>query len=184
MVVFDTTTLSVAWVPGVPISGLKTKKPVKHAQQRLEEFIEQIAANDDVIVIPAPVLSEIIVKIPDKANELIKRIKSSPWFKVEPFDAAAALELGLRTAEAMAAGDKREGLKADWTKVKFDRQIVAIALVVNASEIISDDPDVTAIGERWGVPVRSIEDLPIPKDLVPPPLLAGLEDDECDIEHS
>jgi hypothetical protein len=78
----------------------------------------------------------------------------------------------------MAAGDKREGSQADWTKVKFDRQIVAIAMVANATEIISDDRHVAAIGERWGMPVRSIEDLPIPSELIPPPLLAHLEEQE------
>lgn len=78
----------------------------------------------------------------------------------------------------MAAGDKRDGLQADWTKIKFDRQIVSIALVVGAVEIISDDGDVAAIGERWGVPVRSVEDLPLPAELIPPPLLAHLEDED------
>lgn len=126
-----------------------------------------------------------IVKIPDKADELLKKIKSSPWFKVEGFDAAAAVELGLRTARAMAAGDKREGLQQDWTKIKFDRQIVSIALVAGADEIISDDADVAAIGERWGVQVRSIEDLPVPPELIPPPLLAHLgQEDEEEISDS
>lgn len=139
-----------------------------------------IAASEDVIVIPAPVLSEIIVKIPTKTDELLKLIRSSPWFKIEGFDAAAATELGLRTAKAMASGDKREGMQADWTKVKFDRQIVAIALVIGASEIISDDADVAAIGERWGIRVRSIEDLPIPNDLIPPPLIAAMQDQDIE----
>lgn len=80
----------------------------------------------------------------------------------------------------MAAGDKREGLQADWTKIKFDRQIVAIALVVNATEIISDDGDIAAVGERWNIPVTSIEELPLPSELIPPPLLAGLEDEEVE----
>jgi hypothetical protein len=35
-------------------------------------------------------------------------------------------------------------------------------MVANATEIISDDGDIAAICERWGFPVRSIEDLPIP----------------------
>ena len=82
-------------------------------------------------------------------------------------------------ANAIASGDKREGLKADHTKVKFDRQIVSIALVNGAAQLISDDGDVSAICERWGFPVVSVQDLPLPPFLIPPPLLAGLEDDDA-----
>ncbi len=84
----------------------------------------------------------------------------------------------MRTARALASGDKREGSQADWTKVKFDRQIVAIAMVANASLIISDDDHVAAIGERWGIVVKSIEDLPIPAELIPPPLFKKLEEED------
>ena len=176
MIVFDTTTLSILFLPGVAVGNRLTAKPITHAKERIDALIERIAADEDVILIPTPVLSELIVKIPARADELLKKFRASPWFKIESFDPAAAVELGLRTAKAMAAGDKREGLQADWTKVKFDRQIVAIALVNNASEIISDDADVAAIGERWGVKVTSIEELPLPPELIPPPLLEGLED--------
>jgi len=43
--------------------------------------------------------------------------------------------------------------------------------------MISDDGDVAAIGARWGLPVISVQDLPLPEYLIPPPLLAGLEND-------
>jgi hypothetical protein len=111
-----------------------------------------------------------------KIDEFLKRIKSSPWFRVEAFDAAAAVELGLRTAKALASQDKKEGLQADHTKIKFDRQIVSIAIVSGATEIISDDGHIAAIGERWGFAVKSVEELPLPPELIPPPLLAPLED--------
>ncbi len=103
-----------------------------------------------------------------------------PWFRIEAFDAAAAIKLAMRTAKAVASGDKREGAPGDtpWTKVKFDRQIVAIAIVSGATEILSEDPDVKAIGERWGVVVRSLEDLEVPADAVPPPLFAGMEEEQ------
>lgn len=57
---------------------------------------------------------------------------------------------------------------------------MAIALVNGASEIISDDPDVKAVGERWGVRVTSVEDLPVPSELIPPPSLASLAGDNLD----
>jgi hypothetical protein len=71
MIVFDTTALSTIWIPGATAYGRKTKKPIKHAKERVDALIERIAATADVIVIPAPVLSEIIVKIPAKADELV-----------------------------------------------------------------------------------------------------------------
>jgi hypothetical protein len=179
VIAFDTTALSLVWIAGATARNRRTRKPIKHAKERLEALIERIAADNDLILIPTPVLSEVIVKIPSKAHELIEYIRSSPWFRVESFDAAAALELGLRTAKAISDGDKREGMNdATWTKIKFDRQIISIAVVNGASEIISDDGDIAAIGERWNFPVKSIEDLPIPEHLIPPPLLAKLEDED------
>ena len=44
--------------------------------------------------------------------------------------------------------------------------------------MISDDPDVKNIAERWGYKVLSVGDLPLPSELVPPPLLAHLEEIE------
>ncbi len=56
-------------------------------------------------------------------------------------------------------------------------------LLKSSPEIVSDDADVAAIADRWGVKVRSIEDLPLPAELIPPPLLRGLEEDEDDSEQ-
>ena len=86
----------------------------------------------------------------------------------------------LRTAKAIADGDKREGLQADWTKVKFDRQIVAIAIANGANQILSNDPDVSAIGKRWGIDVIGVQDLPIPPELIPPPLIAAMEQEDAE----
>ena len=172
MIALDTTALSLSFVPNA------TGKPIKHGRERMEYLVEQISKGDGVIPIPTPSLSEVIVKLdPQKIDEFLKRLKSSPWFRVESFDAAAAVELGIRTAKAIKEGDKREGLLADHTKIKFDRQIVSIAIVNNATELISDDGDVAAIGERWGMPVRSVATLPLPPELIPPPLFEHLADE-------
>jgi hypothetical protein len=180
MIALDTTALSALFIPGAKLCRAGTNTPVKHGKERLEALVERIAKDRDAILIPTPVLSELLVCIsPDKIAELLGQVNASIWFRVEAFDTAAAVELALRTANAITAGDKREGAPADtpWTKVKFDRQIVAIAIVNGASEIISDDPHVRAIGERWGIKVTSVDDLPVPSELIPPPLLAALEDE-------
>jgi predicted nucleic acid-binding protein len=180
MIALDTTALSALFIPGAKLWRAGTNTPIKYGKERLEALVERIAKERDTILIPTPVLSELLVCIsPDNITDLLAQLNASIWFRVEAFDSAAAVELGVRTARAITAGDKREGAPADtpWTKVKFDRQIVAIAIVNGASEIISDDPHVKALGERWGIKVTSVDDLPIPEELVPPPLWAALEDD-------
>jgi hypothetical protein len=36
-----------------------------------------------------------------------------------------------------------------------------------------DDPDVKSLGDRWGMDVKRVKDLPIPSHMIPPPLLAA-----------
>lgn len=178
MIALDTNALSLLLIPGATVSRVGSITPIKLAKERLEALVSRIAQNRDQIIIPTPVLSEVLVKIsPEQITELLTELNGSVWFRLEAFDAAAAVELGRRTAVAIAQGDKREGLNdAPWTKVKFDRQIVAVAIVAQATEIISDDPHVKAIGDRWGIKVTSVEELPVPSEFIPPPLLAGLEE--------
>lgn len=177
MIALDTTSLSLLFIPEATVSRFGSTSPIKLAKERMSSLVTRIASSNDQILIPTPVLSEIMVKIsPDQINDLLLQLNGSVWFRIEPFDSASAVELGIRTSRAIASGDKREGLAdAPWTKVKFDRQIVAIAMMAQAVEIISDDPHILSIGKRWGIKVTSIEDLPIPNEFMPPPLFAALE---------
>lgn len=180
MIALDTTALSLLFVPGATSFRAGSNTPIKYGKERMDALVERVAQEQDVILIPTPALSELMVKIPDNIDALLKQLRTSPWFNVEGFDPAAAVEVAVRTAKAIASGDKREGVEAEWAKVKFDRQIVAIALVNGAAEILSDDPHVRALGVRWKLSVKSVEDLPLPPELIPPPLLAPLEEDEED----
>jgi hypothetical protein len=100
-----------------------------------------------------PALSEVFVGIAaDKVQNILVELNASRWFRIEGFDLAAGMELADRTAKAIAKGDKRDGIRADWTKIKFDRQIMAIAIVNDAPNIISDDPDLVAPGKTMELP--------------------------------
>jgi hypothetical protein len=57
---------------------------------------------------------------------------------------------------------KRDGSDETWAKIKFDRQIVAIAKVHNATKIYTDDRGLRAIAERASIAVAGIGDLPLP----------------------
>lgn len=175
--VLDTTALSLLLLPA---NANQDHAAVSFARERIETWVQTRVQEGGTVIIPAPVLSEFLVRAGDGINDLLKEIRTSRWFQVVGFDSAAAVELAIRTTRALAAGDKREGLKADWTKIKFDRQIVAIAIVAGATEILSDDQDVHSIGERWGIKVIRAGDLPLPKALQKPSLLEGIPDLEMD----
>jgi hypothetical protein len=175
MIVFDATALSFLFIP-----NYEPSTPIKHGKDRLEALVESMSDNQEKIGIPSPALSEFLVTCDEKqTDEFLKMVRVSPWLEIMDFDSAAAVEVSLRTHKAIQSGDKREGLTAENAKIKFDRQIVGIAIASHATKIISDDKDVKTLGDRWGMEVLRVEDLPIPEHLIPPPLVAlAIEADE------
>jgi hypothetical protein len=55
----------------------------------------------------------------------------------------------------------------NWSKVKFDRQIVAIARVEGAERIYSNDDDIKRLGASDGIEVITLDDLELPPATTP-----------------
>ncbi len=90
MIVLDTTALSLLFVPTAR-ANTKDGRPIKYAKERMQHLVEVVSQQDGQIIIPTPCLAEMFVKLDQlKIDEFLKRIKTSPWFRVESFDAAAA----------------------------------------------------------------------------------------------
>lgn len=68
------------------------------------------------------------------------------------------------TRDAIRSGDKRAGSDSAWQKVKYDRQIIAIARVRQASAIYSDDGGVRLFGEQLGMRVIPTWAMPLPPE--------------------
>jgi hypothetical protein len=81
---------------------------------------------------------------------------------VEGFDERAAVELAARLREARQRGSSREGMPITKYAMKFDRQIVAIALVSGASILYSDDMGVAKFAAGCGLAVKGVLDLAVP----------------------
>lgn len=156
MIAFDTTFLTLMFVPGA-------LHPIPNAKERVEFLISDIHGSGERIVIPTPALSEILVKSGSARNEIIQTLTKTPKFLVAPFDIRAALELSLMTDAALSRRDKRDGATGTWVKVTLDRQIVAISKVAEARIIYSEDHDVRAIAKREGLAALSVDDIKIPE---------------------
>jgi hypothetical protein len=70
---------------------------------------------------------KILVRAGDAGPEYLDILNKSASFRIVPFDQRAAVEVAAALREAIDAGYKKGGTQSPWAKVKFDRQIVAIA---------------------------------------------------------
>ncbi len=158
LVVFDAAFLVTLLDPQVKGTG--------DADTRIEWLLKSLDKEKAKIVVPTPALSEVLIGAGDAAPDYLDIINKSSRFKVVPFGERAAVEVAAALREAIGAGDKKEGGRS-WAKLKFDRQIVAIATVEGAERIYSDDPDIARISKRDRIEVLSL------KDLSPPPPESG-----------
>ncbi len=88
-------------------------------------------------------------------------------FRIAPFDQKAAIEAAL----AMSDANRRGGFRVDAanpdtsrTKIKFDRQIVAIAKAEGAKAVYSDDVDVHSYAKLAGLDAYRTVDLDLPPE--------------------
>ncbi|WP_194406053.1 PIN domain-containing protein [Bradyrhizobium sp. CCBAU 53351] len=165
MVVIDSTNLLLLLRPGTPVPGGRDGKAVERAKERIEYLVHRLSKAKARIIIPAPALSEALVKAGAAASlQIVEELQKHAVFSIEPFDTRAALEASAMSRAALAGGNKKGKSTAPWQKVKFDRQIVAIAKVHGATEIYSDDDDVVALGEQAKIKVIRLAALPLPPE--------------------
>ncbi|MEO9167945.1 MAG: hypothetical protein ABI230_06055 [Aestuariivirga sp.] len=163
MVVFDTTFLLLLFNPASRVPGNKEGVPHQRAKERIEFLIEQLSDQGTRILIPTPALSELLVKTTGGTSEMLKKIKEYSCFDIVPFDEIAAIEVGIVARSEL--GKKSPDDVTSKAKVKYDRQIVAIAKTRGASMIYSDDKGIKGVCEKVNLPINAISDLPLrPQD--------------------
>jgi predicted nucleic acid-binding protein len=175
-VLFDTSVLILALQPNAkPPLDPSTDKPVEHAKQRVEYLVKMLSKAKTKVIIPSPVLSELLVGAGSAGPQYIQELQKTP-FRVSPFDTRAAIEC----ADAIA----NHGVKGKSTetraKVKFDRQIVAIARVERVDAIYSDDDHIHKLGAQAGLRVIRTFELELDPDEAQHklPLVPRVEPDE------
>lgn len=159
-VVFDTSVLLLALQPNAkPPLDPSTDKPVEHAKQRVEYLIKSLSKARTKVIIPSPVLAELLVGAGSAGPQHIQVLQQSP-FRVSPFDTRAAIEC----ADAMANHGTKGKSAETRAKVKFDRQIVAIAKVEKVDAIYSDDDHIHKLGAQVGLKVVRTFELDLDPD--------------------
>lgn len=162
MVAFDNTILSLLIFPDADLRQGSSGQKVEHARDRVLGLIQEIEDAREQVVVPTPALSELLVTDGVDMQDVLTTLRGSSFIRIESFDERAAVELAMRLREARKAGDQRDGLPITKTVMKFDRQIVAIALVSGASLLYSDDDGVAKFAAACGLAVKRVTDLAVP----------------------
>jgi hypothetical protein len=102
--------------------------------------------------------------LPVTASKIVEELNKHAIFRIEPFDERAAIEVAAMARSDLGGGRKKRAVSATYAKLKYDRQIVAIAKVTQSDTIHSDDGDIRTIAKRAGIKVVGLADLPLPAE--------------------
>jgi len=160
MVVFDASMALFLFSErvGVP-KDPSTGQPVDRPKERVEFCLRELERRKLKIIIPTPALSEILVRSGAAAPEQLARISSAAAFKIVGFDQRAAVQVALM---AQLPEDRPRNTTETYAKLKYDRQIAAIAKVEGATAVYTDDSGLRRCAARLNIPAIGLAQLPLP----------------------
>lgn len=160
----DTSLLLLLLDPNTPVPKDETGKAIPDAQKRVLHLLNELSKARRKLIIPTPVLSEMLLLTQTAGQQYLEKINKSRAFVVAPFDQKAAIELALMTALSKRQAKKlRAGSAVTAAKLKFDRQIVAIAKVNGAKTIYAGDGDLATFAKDNGIEAIKLEELVLPE---------------------
>jgi hypothetical protein len=111
MVIFDSAVLTlIVWEHAQGPLDNSTGRPLEHCKERMELLVHSLQKSKQTILIPTPVLSEVLTIAGPSGLRYVGIIQKSSAFKIAPFDTLAAIELAEMNKVALASGDKKSGV--------------------------------------------------------------------------
>lgn len=144
--------------PTDPATGEKLDK----FQDRVQHLIKTLESNNETIVIPTPVYAEIMVMVgKHNLHTIMEKLDKNKNFQIATFDKKSAIECAHIETHTKS---KREVATDSKAKVKFDRQIIAIAKSNKVNKIYSDDKGLSMTAVKNGISVIKSHELPLPPE--------------------
>jgi predicted nucleic acid-binding protein len=159
----DATVLTLVLHPGSDYPpDPNTNKPVIRAKDRVDFLLQTLQDASQRIVIPTPVLSEVLVRSGASGLAYVQIMQKAEVFDIRPFDEVAAIELAEINRKAIEDGEKSFKGEPPYQKVKLDRQIVAICKIAGVRTLYASDPSLANFARRAGITVKGVHELPLP----------------------
>jgi len=169
VVVLDSVILALLVDPHAePPSEPGGRGPVPRVRERLDLLVSEIEDIHDRILIPTPVLFELLALSGAAAPGYFETLSKSSFFRIVGFDQRAALEAASLLREGTGGRGHDDATTAsDWndTLAPSDLirlQIVAIAKVHGADAMYSEDAALRRLAQNQGIDARRLADMPEP----------------------
>lgn len=131
---------------------------------KVTHFVRGLSRANSVVMIPAPVIAELVAGRAQKIEEVVETIRRLKGFTVQPFDEVIAIETGERIASHQASLQPQDRAPHWKVTMKYDAMIAATAIVRGASDLYTDDPNLGKYLKGTSVTLRLIDDLPSPPE--------------------
>lgn len=154
----DASVLLLMFDPEISAPLGQDGQQVDRCKERVDYLVERMSKSGGRLLIPTPVLSELLVGAGAAGPEWMARLRNKRAIQIVAFDELAAVECAALARERAARGSTSPRAKA-----KFDEQIVAIARFHGATEIYSDDSDIRKLVSSE-MAVIGIAELPLPPE--------------------
>lgn len=160
---FDTGFLYVLFDANAKIPPARDMKPIARGRERVEYLVHSLTeARSTKVILPAPALSEFMLLAHEDWAGYLALIRKTSVFQIAGFDVPESVELVEHWFRHGDGKRLRYGTQQTWAKLKYDRQIVAIAKTNRVDLVYSTDNDIHKLCMEAGIKSMGIEDLPMP----------------------
>lgn len=154
---------------GVPLDS--NGKPIELAKERVEGLVAELEKTGTRIIVPTPALAEMMVRAGVAAGQSwIAMMAKSRAFRIAPFDEKAAVEMALMPGNSIKGSGLHHPEIETYAKLKYDRQIIAIARAEGATTFYTDDGGQRRIAAQVGLVVKGLADCIPPTTAAQQPL--------------
>jgi hypothetical protein len=138
------------------------KIKVSRAQDRIDFLVQTISERGDKIILPSPALTEFMLLASDRYRDYLAIIRRRSVFEIAGYDDPESVELVEHWIRFGDGKKLKPGSPGTWAKLKYDRQIAAIAVTRRVECIYSTDSDLETYADQLGMKFRNLEHLPLP----------------------
>ena len=153
MPVFDATALILFLQPN-------PRTPYSQNKQRIELLVQKLENANETIIVPTPALAELLISSGNDGAKYLRILSNSKPFIIKPFDQKAAIKNAQITKSIHNKLNFKHGEAITAAQLKFDRQILAIALAENQNTIYSDDGGIKNMEQYFNIQVIQTHSLP------------------------